>query len=143
MGDLRVAMGLAGEPDERTTIVFNGDFVDRGKDGAEVLACVCAMRLTFGSRVLVNRGNHEDVAVSSAYDFDGERAPGSPMSFTVLLRGDLSRVCKRCPDSRERCLTRRSPRERDSKSSSLVFEFSKKSGSFSPVTECTIAIPLT
>ena len=72
LGDLVAALGLAGEPDEATTIVFNGDFVDRGADGAEVLAAVCLMRLTFGARVAVNRGNHEDVALSRAYDFEGE-----------------------------------------------------------------------
>ena len=72
LGDLVTACGLAGEPGPSTRIVFNGDFVDRGRDGVEVLGVVLALHLTFPEFVKVNRGNHEDTALSSAYDFEGE-----------------------------------------------------------------------
>ncbi|KAH8091470.1 manganese ion binding protein [Aureococcus anophagefferens] len=72
LGDLVTACGLAGEPGPSTRVVFNGDFVDRGRDGVEVLGVVLALHLTFPEFVKVNRGNHEDTALSSAYDFEGE-----------------------------------------------------------------------
>lgn len=39
--------------------VFNGDFVDRGSEGAEVTALLLALYCAFPGRVCLNRGNHE------------------------------------------------------------------------------------
>ena len=72
LGDLGAAMELAGRPSPSNLVVFNGDFVDRGPDGVEVLCAVVALKLAFGPWVHVNRGNHEDASLSRVYDFEGE-----------------------------------------------------------------------
>ena len=77
--------GLPG-PDH--TMLFNGDFVDRGEHGVEVMLVLCAFKvlwptqttcltptlvLTLTFKVLypeymhMNRGNHEDVLINEAY----------------------------------------------------------------------------
>ena len=70
LGDLNAVMALHGKPSTKSRIIFNGDFVDRGPDGVEVLACVLALKLAFPRHVHINRGNHEDAALSRAYDFE-------------------------------------------------------------------------
>ena len=72
LGDLGAAMELAGRPSPSNLVVFNGDFVDRGPDGVEVLCAVVALKLAFGPWVHLNRGNHEDASLSRVYDFEGE-----------------------------------------------------------------------
>ena len=72
LGDLNAVMGLHGRPSTKSRIIFNGDFVDRGPDGVEVLAAVLGMKLAFPRHVHINRGNHEDAALSRAYDFEAE-----------------------------------------------------------------------
>ncbi|KAH8059786.1 manganese ion binding protein [Aureococcus anophagefferens] len=97
LGDLVTACGLAGEPGPSTRIVFNGDFVDRGRDGVEVLGVVLALHLTFPEFVKVNRGNHEDTALSSAYDFEGEltrkygRRAGAALLEHLVVHGGAPR----------------------------------------------------
>lgn len=39
--------------------VFNGDFVDRGDFGTEVLLILYCCKAIFPSNVYLNRGNHE------------------------------------------------------------------------------------
>lgn len=41
-------------------IVFNGDWVDRGKHQLETISLVYALKLAFPDKVWLNRGNHED-----------------------------------------------------------------------------------
>jgi hypothetical protein len=41
-------------------LVVAGDFVDKGPHSVEVLAVVCALKLSLPSCVHLNRGNHED-----------------------------------------------------------------------------------
>lgn len=43
-----------------THYLFNGDFVDRGAWGPEVLLCLYCMKLQHPTAVHLNRGNHED-----------------------------------------------------------------------------------
>lgn len=70
--DLRAALDIGGAPSSKNVVVLNGDFVDRGPDGVEVLAAVVALKLAFGDVVHLNRGNHEDASLSRVYDFEAE-----------------------------------------------------------------------
>ena len=46
-------------PLQESEYLFNGDVVDRGQNGAEVLFTVLAFKCLFPRQVRVNRGNHE------------------------------------------------------------------------------------
>lgn len=52
--------------------VFNGDFVDRGDSGVEVLASILSFKILYPKTVHLNRGNHEDENVGRAYGFFDE-----------------------------------------------------------------------
>jgi diadenosine tetraphosphatase ApaH/serine/threonine PP2A family protein phosphatase len=67
LSDLEAVLAFVGEPSENHVLVFNGDLADRGEHGIEVIAIVCALMLAYPNRVIVNRGNHEDVALCIAY----------------------------------------------------------------------------
>lgn len=66
-GDFMHIMKAYGEPqlDKSGTYyspqyVFNGDFVDRGAWGPEVLLAIYCLKLLFPDAIHLNRGNHED-----------------------------------------------------------------------------------
>ena len=60
-GDLVLqALTLCGAPSPTNILVFNGDFVDRGHNGIEVLASLALLKLADPRSVLLLRGNHED-----------------------------------------------------------------------------------
>lgn len=44
---------------QESEYLFNGDLVDRGQNGAEVLFTVLAFKCLFPKQIRVNRGNHE------------------------------------------------------------------------------------
>ena len=52
--------------------VFNGDFVDRGEDGVEVMCVLLALFVSEPSNVALNRGNHEDEPINHMYGFSDE-----------------------------------------------------------------------
>eukprot|EP01063_Lacrimia_lanifica_P010045 TRINITY_DN16827_c0_g2_i2.p1 TRINITY_DN16827_c0_g2~~TRINITY_DN16827_c0_g2_i2.p1 ORF type:complete len:1200 (+),score=315.01 TRINITY_DN16827_c0_g2_i2:60-3659(+) len=52
--------------------VFNGDWVDRGNKGCEVMVLILTLLVCYSDHVYVNRGNHEDVAMCEAYEFRQE-----------------------------------------------------------------------
>jgi hypothetical protein len=51
------------------TFIFNGDFVDRGDKGVEVIATLFALKIAHPENVHLNRGNHEDEHIGRAYGF--------------------------------------------------------------------------
>lgn len=59
--------GLPGK--DKQVIVFNGDFVDRGPAGVEVLLCLYAMKLHYPKNVYIHRGNHELESINRKYNF--------------------------------------------------------------------------
>lgn len=59
-------------PSERCLYVFNGDFVDRGQYGLEVLTLLLMLQIVFPKSVALNRGNHECDYMNEEYGFDIE-----------------------------------------------------------------------
>jgi len=64
--------------------VFNGDFVDRGKRGLEVLLLLLSLYLAFPNAVFLNRGNHEDSVMNARYGFIREVESKYPVSKGAL-----------------------------------------------------------
>jgi hypothetical protein len=49
-----------------------GDWVDRGAQGFEVVMALWAFKVAHPSSVFLNRGNHEDRDMNTAYFFEKE-----------------------------------------------------------------------
>ena len=64
----------AGMPSATNGFVFNGDFVDRGACGVEVVLALFALYLGAPpGAVCLNRGNHEEASICAVYGFEAER----------------------------------------------------------------------
>ena len=70
--DLLHLLKLCGMPSEKNIYVFNGDLVDRGGNGCEVVLLILAMKLQHPEFVHVNRGNHEDPHINIFGGFEEE-----------------------------------------------------------------------
>lgn len=57
---------------EKNVIIFNGDFVDRGRQSTEVMIGLLALVLAYPNGVYLNRGNHESRSMNRRYGFEEE-----------------------------------------------------------------------
>eukprot|EP00756_Hemistasia_phaeocysticola_P008778 Hpha_TRINITY_DN14722_c0_g1::TRINITY_DN14722_c0_g1_i1::g.103047::m.103047 len=53
-------------------LLFLGDFVDRGPDGADVVALIMLLKLLYPSWITLLRGNHEEPSVTQVYGYARE-----------------------------------------------------------------------
>ncbi|EME29670.1 serine/threonine protein phosphatase [Galdieria sulphuraria] len=70
--DLGSILKLCGMPSERNFLLFNGDYVDRGSWGVEVLLILCILKLWKPKQVALLRGNHESSYCNVIYGFRRE-----------------------------------------------------------------------
>ena len=57
---------------ENFYLIFLGDYTDRGKYGAEVIFTICRLKRTNPTKVLMARGNHEDLVINMRDGFKQE-----------------------------------------------------------------------
>eukprot|EP00727_Mastigamoeba_balamuthi_P004344 m51a1_g13908 putative serine threonine-protein (972) ;mRNA; f:763693-768839 len=67
--DLVTILAKHGWPSETTHYLFNGDFIDRGPHGIEVLLVLYVLRMALPGSVFLNRGNHEEKYICEGYEF--------------------------------------------------------------------------
>lgn len=73
LSDLFHILDSSGIPNKDNKFIFNGDFVDRGISGIEVVCTLLTLFVAFGPEIVcLNRGNHEDLPVCRVYGFENE-----------------------------------------------------------------------
>jgi serine/threonine-protein phosphatase with EF-hand domain len=73
LSDLLYILDESGMPSATNKFIFNGDFVDRGEKGLEIMVILFALFVAEGPDVVcLNRGNHEDLPVCRVYGFESE-----------------------------------------------------------------------
>jgi len=70
--DLLNIWSLNGNPSETNPYVFNGDFIDRGSFGIEVIMSMLAWKVCYPKKFFMTRGNHEAKSLNKMYGFEGE-----------------------------------------------------------------------
>lgn len=57
---------------DRDYVLFLGDYVDRGNEGLEVFEKLFELKLSLGKRLVLLKGNHEDINMNRFYGFLSE-----------------------------------------------------------------------
>lgn len=70
--DLFTIFTINGLPDPKNQYFFNGDFVDRGYHGVEIVLILFAFKLLYPKAVHMNRGNHECRQQNAYMGFEDE-----------------------------------------------------------------------
>jgi hypothetical protein len=70
--DLLTIVEKNGVPSCKTWYLFNGDFVDRGAHGVEVMLLLFVFKLLYPDFVFLNRGNHEERMINEIFGFQDE-----------------------------------------------------------------------
>ncbi|TMW57471.1 hypothetical protein Poli38472_003396 [Pythium oligandrum] len=70
--DLLTILDKNGVPSQKTWYLFNGDFVDRGSHGVEVMMLLLTFKLLYPEFVFLNRGNHEERMINENFGFEDE-----------------------------------------------------------------------
>eukprot|EP00993_Chasmostoma_nieuportense_P000936 NODE_185_length_2774_cov_26.496789_g171_i0.p1 GENE.NODE_185_length_2774_cov_26.496789_g171_i0~~NODE_185_length_2774_cov_26.496789_g171_i0.p1 ORF type:complete len:879 (-),score=238.93 NODE_185_length_2774_cov_26.496789_g171_i0:136-2607(-) len=89
LADLLLIFQTHGLPSEQRQYLFNGDFVDRGKHGVEVMAILLCALVAHPDSVYLNRGNHESSDVNVCYGFAEEiqtKYPGQSQGVFDLFQ---------------------------------------------------------
>lgn len=84
LNDLLHILDKYGDPGEENQYLFNGDFVDRGVWGPEVLLSLFCLRLLYPESVHLNRGNHESEMCTEVYGFKTQLACAYPGCHETL-----------------------------------------------------------
>lgn len=83
--------------DPRCYLLFLGDYTDRGKHGIEVLYTILRLKIENPDKVLLVRGNHEDLDINQAGGFLNELMSKFEKSEVVALFDQLAHVYHRLP----------------------------------------------
>eukprot|EP01127_Copromyxa_protea_P018896 TRINITY_DN6032_c0_g1_i4.p1 TRINITY_DN6032_c0_g1~~TRINITY_DN6032_c0_g1_i4.p1 ORF type:complete len:806 (+),score=109.31 TRINITY_DN6032_c0_g1_i4:258-2420(+) len=83
--DLKKILRLR-EPSLTDTLIFNGNMVNRGNQGVQVLLTIYALKIAFPNNVFVHRGSHEQLVMNKCYGFLQQVVSIYDMNFFQLVQ---------------------------------------------------------